>query len=235
MGRMSHHKGLPSIVGGVDVDSTKTVVAPNTTFFGTAEFTLALSRWFGHSHSQLALPVRGSGPRRTLYACQTPARYCSRYVSLAPLGLCASPGWIDHLERSTVERIVHCLAVLRTRRFIWNVRFDHEPLATALASLGLSLERVPTRVVHLDKDYDDVFAGYSATTRNHVRRARALGVKVRDAITSEDVQAYFRVHQRLVQQEQARRGYGYIYPVELLLELLCHGSGRLLIAECDGR
>lgn len=208
----------------------------NITFFATRDFIATLSRTLGDRHRPLAVPVRGSGPPRTLYASQTPGWYGLRYVSLAPFGLYASPGWNGHLERSTVDGILHSLMGLRTRGFVWNVRFDHEPLAAALVSLGLRFERVPTRVVHLGQGYDQVFARYSATIRNHVRRTRSLGVLVRDAVTPDDVRAYYQVHLRLVQQEQDRRGYGYIYPIELLLELMkVRGSGRLLLAEYDGK
>jgi hypothetical protein len=171
-----------------------------------------------------------------MYAIQTPARYGSRYVSLAPYHLHASPGWDVNLERSTVKEILHQLMGLRTRRFVWHVRFDHEALAARLVSSGLQPERTPTYILNLDDGYERVFAGYSATIRNHVRKSRRRGVLARDAESPGDVHAYYQVHMRLVQLKQQDGGYGYTYPIGLLFELAkLRGTARMLVAEWEGK
>lgn len=233
---MSYHRSLQESVDCGDPAPVPPSPLGNVTFFATRDFVGALLHSLGEKHRPLAVPVRGSGPPRILHASQTPAPYCSRYVSLAPFGLYASPGWNGHLELSTVEGVVQSLMGPRTRGFVWNVRFDHEPLAVALVSLGLTCERVPTRVLHLKQDYEHVFAGYSATIRNHVRKARQRGVLVRSTHTEEDVHAYFQVHLGLVRREQQKQGYGFVYPIELLLDLVkIHGSVRFLLAEWEGK
>lgn len=59
---------------------------------------------------------------------------------------------------------------------------------------------------------------------------------MRNAETEEDVRAYYGVHMNLVQREQEKDGYGFIYPIELLLELMkIPGGGRLLLAEFEGK
>src|SRR5215475_4384260 len=120
MRSMSYHEALPSSAAYADPPSPPGGVLGNATLFASSEFISALSRSLGDEHRPLALPVTGSGPPRTLHGSQTPGRYWTRYVSLAPFGLYASPGWTGHLERSTVEEIVRKLRGPRTRGFVWN-------------------------------------------------------------------------------------------------------------------
>jgi len=202
------------------------------TFFSTRDFVEAWSRSFGHKCHPLAIPVRGSGPPRTMYAIQTSSAYGQRHISLAPNGLYASPGWDGQLERSTLDGILHSLTGFRTRGFIWNVRFDHEPLAAGLASLGLGFQRTSTQVVDLSKDYERVFAGFSATIRNQIRSARRRRVMVRETVDPADIFAYYQVHMRLAQQ----KGWRFVHPVELFLELVkLPNTVRFLVAEFEGR
>jgi hypothetical protein len=171
-----------------------------------------------------------------MYAVETPARYWSRYVSLAPYHLPASPGWHGELELSTLKRILQRLTGPRTRGFVWHVRFDHESLAAGLTSLGFQAQRSSTYVLYLNRNYEEIFAGYSATIRNHVRKARRRAVRVRDAHVLADVRAYYEVHMRLVRQKQQTGHYGYVYPIELLIELFkLDGTARLLVAEWEGQ
>src|SRR5262245_1172227 len=209
----------------------------NSVFFSSIQFAEAVSTALRDKYSPFGIPVTGSGPPRTMYALQVPSRYGSRYLWLAPYDLHASPDWVGRLDLSTVQGIVARLRGIRTRRFVWNVRFDHEPLAAALTSLGFKSEHTYSYVVDLDHDYEQVFAAYSATTRNHVRKAHRRGVRVRHAESEADVHAYYHVHRRLVRLKQQQMGsYGYVYPVELLLELTkLRGTARLLLAEWDGQ
>ena len=74
----------------------------NATLFSTKDFIEAWSRSLGSKYSPLAIPVTGSETPRKMYALQTSDRYGSRYVSLGPVGLYASPGWNGQLDRSTL-------------------------------------------------------------------------------------------------------------------------------------
>lgn len=188
----------------------------------------------GRGYEPLAIPVIGSGQPRTMYATALPAPYRSRYVSLAPFGLYASPGWDDELQEGTLASILLQLRKPRTRGFVWTVRFDHTALASGLESLGIPYQRAETHVLRLDHGYDRVVSGYSATTRNQIRKAGRRGVCVRDARREADVRAYYELHRRLIGQKEEWRGYEY--PVELFLELAqLRASVRLLVAEHEGR
>lgn len=168
-----------------------------------------------------------------MYGIQTPESHGLRSISLGPRGLYASPAWGRQLEVSTLKGILDRITGLRTRKFAWNVRFDHKPLAAGLASLGLGFQRTSTHVLPLDRNYEHVFAGYHATLRNHVRKARRRGVVVREARNLEDVFAYYQVHTRRAQE---KGGYAFIYPVELLTELIrIRPAVWILIAECEDR
>jgi hypothetical protein len=168
-----------------------------------------------------------------MYAVQTPGWFGSRRIALGPDGLYASPGWEAELEPATLADIVRRLTTLSTQRFIWNVRFDHEPLAAGLIVLGLTGSRNATHVLHLVRDYEEVFAGFNRTIRNQIRQALRKGVHVRLVSGPDDVRAYYDVHTRLAEQQGT---YTMIYPLGLFLELVkLHDDVRFLVAECDGR
>ena len=201
--------------------------------FTSLPFVEALSRAMGEKYRPLAIPVIGSGAPRTMYATSAPAPYHSRYVSLAPFSLCASPGWEDTLERMTLEGIVGQLRRASTRGFVWSVRFDHAALARGLSSFNMPFEQTATHVLPLQHGYARIATGYSATIRNQIRKAARRGVCVRDAGSEADVRAYYDLHARLVEQKEWR---GFRYPLALFLELIrLKDFVRLLIAEHEGR
>ncbi len=61
-----------------------TRVHKNATFFSTSDFVTLWSRFVRKEQRLLAIPVRGSGPPRTMYGVQTPTGRWSLHVSLAP-------------------------------------------------------------------------------------------------------------------------------------------------------
>ena len=203
------------------------------TLFSTADFVEAWSRAFAGRHRPFAVSALTSGMQRAMYGVQTPESYGLRSVSLGPASLYASPGWDDPLELPTLTGILDQIMGIRTTRFTWNVRFDHEPLAAGLKSLGIEFQLSPTHVLYLDRDYERIFAAYHATTRNHIRRAYRQGVTVRVARSPDDINAYYRVHTRLA---ETKGGYSFIYPIELFTELTkLRTDACLLVAECEGR
>ena len=107
-----------------------------------------------------------------------------------------SPGWEGKLERPTIQGILRSLMGLRTRGFVWNVRFDHEPLAAALTSFDLKFQRISTHVLSLCQDYERVFGRYNATIRNQIRKAHRSGVVVRDTVDRLDIIAYHDLYAR---------------------------------------
>lgn len=200
----------------------------NTSFFSGREFVDAWSRSFPGRYQPLAIPILGSGPSRTMYAIQSPMRYWLRRLPLVRSDFFLSPGWVGQLDRSTMERILAVLMGIRTRSFVWNVRFDHEPLATGLDSFGLAAERVSTQVVSLSDGYDRVFAGYNATIRNQIRAARRRGVTVRQTADPADVRHYHLLYERVA----TKKGWVTRYPVELSLELIkLTEATRFFVAE----
>jgi len=187
----------------------------------------------GAGYQPLPISVVGSGPRRTMYATASPASYRSRYVSLAPFGLFASPAWEGELERSTLEHILRQLRGPRTRGFAWTVRCDHAALAHGLESFGIPHRRAATHILRLKHGYESVASGYSATIRNQIRKSGRRGVRVRSASDEADIRAYYELHTRVVAQKEWR---GFEYPLQLFLELSrLKDSTRLLVAEHEGR
>jgi hypothetical protein len=112
------------------------------------------------------------------------------------------------------------------------VRFDHEPLAAGLASLGLQFQRISTQVISLCQDYDRIFAGYNATIRNQIRSARRRGVRARITVDSANIMAYHDVYKRHARQKD----WSLLYPVELSLEIAkLRNKARFVVAEYEGR
>lgn len=202
-------------------------------FFTSAPFVEAVCRSMARSYCPLAIPVVGCGPPRTMYAASAAAPYHSRYVWLAPFWLHASPGWDGALERGTLQAILAFLTGLRTRGFVWTVRFDHAPLVRGLEALGMNREQTSTHVIDLREGYARATSRYSATTRNQIRKALRRGVSVRTASGESDVPAYHALHTRLVRQKEWK---GSRYPLALFVELArLRDSVRILLAEHDGR
>jgi hypothetical protein len=117
-------------------------------------------------------------------------------------------------------------------RVRWCVRFDHGPLAAALAPLGPACRRVPIHVLPVGPDYGRAFAGYHATLRNHIRKAQRRGLAVREAAGDKDVEDYHAIYARYARE----RGWRFTYPLELSRRLLRLGDAvRFFVGECDGR
>ena len=203
----------------------------NTTFFSTREFAEAWSRSFPGEYEPLAIPVAGSGPPRTIYSLCAPARFGSRTVPLTRYDFFLSPGWRDVLEEGTVKNVVDRLAGLRTRSFVWNVRFDHEPLADRLSALGFGAARIPTRVIRLPKDYETAFANFSATIRNKVRKGARRGLIVRMTNEERDITAYDTIYRNVAQA----KGWASVYPLRFSLELVKLDVARFVVAEYEDR
>jgi hypothetical protein len=228
---MAHTLTSSNVSGGPKAE--KGLDQASQTCFSTCDFAEAWARSFDGEYQTFAIPVRESGPPRTMYAVQNHGSYGRQFLSLAPYGLYASPGWQGQLQQSTLEGILGCLTGIQTISFVWNVRFDHEQLAGCLISSGLEFSRTPTRVLNLTSDYERTFAGYNATIRNHVRKAPRRGVSVRQTVSPESVAEYHRIYTR---NAERRGGYGVIYPAKLLLELVeARSIARLLVAEHEGR
>lgn len=203
------------------------------TIFSTREFVEAWSKGLGKAERPFAIPVHDSGPPRTMYAVESIERCGFRSISLGPAGLYASPGWNGQLRKSTLQVILHRLRRLRTKQFVWSVRFDHQPLASGLTSSGLVPFKSSTQVLYLGRDYADVFAGYNATIRNQVRRAQREGVRIREASDPDSVRDYYQLFTRLAAQKE---DCGTPYPLELFLELAkLRDSVRVLLADYRGR
>jgi hypothetical protein len=205
----------------------------NTTLFSTRGFIEAWSRSFGDDDKPLPIPVKGSGAPRTMYAIKTIDVYGLRSISLGPVGFYASPGWEGQLERFTLEEILDEIKGVRTRSFVWNVRFDHGSLAAGLSSLGLASQRTPTHVLNLKRDYEAVFGGYNATIRNQVRAAARRGVRVRTTQSFDDLRAYYKIH---MSQVEHKGGYLFIFPMVFLTQLVDESTTcRFFVAEYEGR
>ena len=188
----------------------------HATIFSSREFVNAWCDAFGDCEP-LGVQVNGSGPSRTMYLVKTPLNYGSCRIS-GPRAhdLWASPGWSGELTRSTVDGILRQLRGTRTRSLHWQVRFDHEPLTAMLKSLGLVGRPVQIHVLALDREYDALLAGYSATTRNHIRKAARRGIVVRSSDAAPDILAYHSLYSKHAQDKHWR----FEYPARLTMELV---------------
>jgi Acetyltransferase (GNAT) domain len=214
-----------------NVESREGVDPKTETFFSSSDFVHAWCLSSAGEHRPLAISIRGSGPPRTMYAIQAPQRYGSRVVPAVRPDFYLSPGWNGKLRISTLGHILRALMSFRTRSFGWVVRFDHQPLAEALALFGLAFERIATRVTHLDRGYESVFARYSATIRNHVRKSHRRGVRIRETMNASDIAAYYELYRQRAQQKR----WVSPYPLDLTLQMArLAPATRFLVAEHDG-
>ena len=188
---------------------------------------------FAERYFPLAISVRGSGLPRTMYAVQSFDKFGRRTILLAPFGQYASPNWENELELSTLQGILRCLTGIRTKEFIWNVRFDQEPLANGLVTLGLKFVHSSTHVLDLEKDYERIFASYNSSIRNQVKKAKRRGVVVEDVLNAAEVYDYYQIHTQLAQQ---KGNYNFIYPVELFLNTIkLRSHVKMLVAKSEGK
>ena len=189
----------------------------HTTIFATPDFVESWCRALGECEPFI-VRVQGSGPPRTMHLVKTPMRYGSFQISRAQARRSLDKPWLDRPAQTprTVEHILDQLTGLRTRSLLWQVRFDHEPLALILCSLGLIHDRVQVHVLNLDRDYSQLFARYNATTRNHVRKAARRGVIVRSTCDAQDVFAYHAIYSR----HARRNNWGFEYPAQITLDMI---------------
>ena len=188
----------------------------HTTIFSTREFVESWCRAFDGCEP-FAVEVHGSGPDRIMHMVKGTMRYGTYSLSCGQSqNLWTSPGWIGELSRATVQDILNQLIGIRTRSLLWQVRFDHEQLANMLLALGLRHRRIPIQVVETDRDYDQVFANYSATARKLVRRAIRNGVVVRNTCDVQDILAFQAIYFRHAQDNKWR----FVFPAQLIMDLV---------------
>jgi ubiquinone/menaquinone biosynthesis C-methylase UbiE len=188
----------------------------HNTIFSTREFVESWCRAFSDCEP-VSVQVVGSGPSRTMYVVKTLLKYASYTISAGRSDdLWTSPGWTGTLDRSTVQTIIDQLSGVRMRSLHWQVRFDHEPLARTLDSLGLVHSLVPIHILNLERDHERVFARHNPTIRNHVRKAGRRGVLVRRSHDVEDVLAYQAIYSKVAQDKDWR----FTYPMQLTLDLI---------------
>lgn len=203
----------------------------HTTIFSTAEFVNSWCDAIGDC-KPVAIHVRGSGPPRMMHVVKTPLHYASWKLS-GPRSndLWTSPGWTGELSCSTVKHILDQLRGLRTRSLQWQVRFDHEPLAIILSSFGLISTRVQIHVLKLDRGHGYLFENYSATTRNHVRKAARRGVTVRSTCDTKDILAYHSIYSKHAQN----KNWVFEYPAQVTMELVkLSGTVCFKVAQHEG-
>ena len=212
--------------------SGKVNEAFHDTLFSTWHFANAWVKAFPERDDILPIAVTGSGRPRNMYSIQTPAGFGTRSVSAGHPDLYSSPGWEGVLERETVKGILNQITPWPTRRLTWRVRFDHGPLAQILQSCGLSARPQVTQIIHLQQSYETTLGGYSATTRNHIRKAHRRGLVIREARSIEDLSASQEIYSALALE----KGWHFMYPLELSSQLAAQPAiARFFVAEFEGR
>ncbi len=168
------------------------------TLFSQARFVRAVVDSGAGKFTALTLKVNPGDPDCRMHTIAEQCRFGRRRVHLGPFGLYASPGVEDDLLDQALGHIIRQLEGIRTVSFVWNVRFDHKPLAEGLAKLGISATQTMTHVLSIRGDYESsTFSGFSQTNRNKIRRAKRAGVTVRRAGCLEDIRAYHAIHRKL--------------------------------------
>ena len=187
--RESHPDVANPLMSPTTGEVPRTASSPNEpSVFSSREFVETCARSFGKRYRPFEIGVRGSGPDRSFWALENGEPLGLRSFSLAPCGLHASPGWEGDLSKATLAGVIDQMKGARTRKLGWKVLFEQRELADGLESLGLKSTIESTHVVHLNGGYERVFAGYSASIRNQVRKARSRGVTVRQARWIEIIQ-----------------------------------------------
>lgn len=210
-----------------------TAVTANATLFSTEPF---LRAWLSVSHhsytGNAAIVSLRLGESSHLYGISHPSGHGKPGTAeFGPHGLFASPAprLPDHDELR--QAIAEAHREHRIESLSWHVRFDHQALAALLRDAGFTGDSYDTHVLSLGRPYEEVFAGYSGTRRNQVRKSQRRGVTIRQAMTPQDVASYCRVHEEL----EAAKNFGTRYPLELIQALVELPESLLLLAEVEGR
>jgi hypothetical protein len=209
---------------------TPGISSRQSTFFSQEKFIQAVAR-SEIEGSVRALKLRDRNSPAYLFGLENDIpKYNRRGVSLAPFGLPAYPIGADG-SLACVSAIVAQLKSLRTVWFNWNVRFDHADLADQLEACGLYRSEDTTHVLHLNCSHDDLFRGFSETTRNKIRRAARNGVVVRRATNSLEVNTYCSIYRKVIND---REKWNTVYKQSLLDELFkLDDAVVLLLAEVN--
>ena len=102
-------------------------------------------------------------------------------------------------------------------------------MISGLNQAALPATSYETHVLPLDKPYKEIFAGYSATRRNQIRKGVRRGVSIRPARTDDDIADYCRVHEDL----EAAKDFRTRYPIQLIHALVQLPETTLLLAELE--
>lgn len=163
------------------------------------------------------------------YAVATQGRSGLSSVAFAPEGFYGGPH--GQLGSQQIDEILEQLQRRTVRRFVWNVRFDHQAIAAELEQRIPEFERFTTQVLTLGATHEDTFRNYNATIRNQIRKAKKTGVTVREGDAEQDLAQYYEIHLRHISR---KGGFEFVYPLEFLRDLLQPAiGGRLLIAIAD--
>lgn len=201
------------------------------TLFSKEEFIRA---WVANADddSQLFAISVSDQPDSKMYGVRF-AKGDSFHAEFAPHGLFASSPTSSLSSQTLRDGLMKELKSERISRMRWHVRFDHEPLANALIDAGFSEQPYWTHALTLDRSHEDIFARYSTTRRNQIRKALRRGVTFRVAENAEDIREYCRLHSRLsVQKESFREKYGFNL-LYALFQLRDHTT--VMFAEAEGQ
>ena len=226
---MEAGKSFESSAYSKGVGSRATIANDSETLFSSKDFVKAWSVAFPEQRLR-AIPVLGCGLARKMYAIQINHRYRSRYIQMDLWDFMqVLDGMVNWKDRHWRESLIRLCRSVQGDLFGMCVLIMN--LWRRLVFVRLESGRVATQMLRLNPMYDRVFADYSATIRNHIRKAYRRGIRVREATSAGDIRAYHSVHLRLAGQKW---GYRFTYPIELFFALTeIHGAARLLIAEVD--
>lgn len=203
--------------------------ASEFTLFSEKRFVEAIVHAGGRRARCRRLSTSSNGSH-SIYAIEYGHRLGRRSLELGPLGLYASPNVTPDETRAAVHRVVAQLRGPRTISFTWNVRYDHSTLLSCLTDIFPSQVRQnSTHVLTLCPDYADNERHFSPTIRNQISRSHRQGVVTRRATTTSELEAYYEMHLRLVEE---KGNYALVHPQGMFQALLALKSdAQLILAE----
>jgi hypothetical protein len=199
------------------------------TFFSQERFIQAVARAERCSNVRV-LKIQSANSPACIFGLERIRNLNRRSVLLAPFGLPAYPIGYDW-SHNGVSDFVGQLKTIRTVSFEWNVRFDHQDVATELTECGLPSVEDTTQVLFLDRPYHSLFRGFRRTVQQQIRRAERKGIVVRRTTDQDDLVAYYALYKKMIAE---RAEWNMVYKQALFEELLRLGDDvMLLLAELN--
>jgi hypothetical protein len=207
-------------------------ISRGTALFSTDSFVRAWVAEFEKDARVVSLSLGIGSEQSTMHGVGRPAGSGFFAAEFGPYGICACPSPYPLHCRYLRRDLLQQLKKNRLCDLMWHVRFDNESLTSLLHNAGFNSEPYWTHALTLDKPHQEIFAAYSTTRRNQIRKCYRRGVAIRQAQNQADVLGYCQMHEKL----EVEKGFRLRYPRGLINELFqIKEHTILLLAEVENR